>query len=121
MVPVCAPAGGVLGVLYVGDHEPGRITNDDVDLLALFASAAAVAVERTRRSTALLRQSEARELAAGSLQRELVLLQQLATLLLTGADVQQALALLSGELNIGLELRDPLGRVVACAGGTARP
>jgi len=121
VVPVCAPAGGVLGVLYVGDHEPGRITNDDVDLLALFASTAAVAVQRTRRSTALLRQSEARERAAGSLQRELVLLQQLATLLLTGADVQQALALLSGELNIGLELRDPLGRVVARAGGTGTP
>ena len=117
VVPVCAPT-GVLGVLYVGDHQPGCITNEDVDLLALFARAAAVAVERTRHRTALLRQADARELAAGNLQRELVLLQELASLLLTGADVQQPLALLSGELNIGLELRDPLGRVAACAGGT---
>ncbi len=117
VVPVCAPAGGVLGVLYVGDHRPGRITSDDVDLLALFARMAAVAVERTRHRAALLRQSEARVLAAGSPRRKLLLLQELAALLLTGADVQQALALLSGELNIGLELRDPLGRVVACAGG----
>ena len=42
VVPVPAPAGGLLGVLYVGDHHPGRITSDDVDLLALFARAAAV-------------------------------------------------------------------------------
>lgn len=121
VVPVPAPAGGLLGVLYVGDHHPGRITSDDVDLLALFARAAAVAVERTHHCAALLRLSEARERDAGNLRRKLLLLQQLAAFLLAGADVQQVLSLLSAELDTGLELCDPLGRVVARAGETAAP
>ena len=121
VVPLPAPAGGVLGVLYVGDHPPGRITTDDVNLLALFARAAAAAVERARHGTALRRQCEAHEQAAGNLQRQLLLLQQLTGILLTGADVQQAVSLLATELDTGLELCDPLGRVVARAGQTAAP
>jgi len=121
VVPLPAPAGGLLGVLYVGDYPPGRITSADVNLLALFARAAAVAVERARHGTTLRRQSEACEQAAGNLRRRLLLLQQLTGILLTGADVQQAVSLLATELDTGLELCDPLGRVVARAGQTEAP
>ena len=121
VVPLPAPAGGLLGVLYVGDHPPGRITTDDVNLLGVFARTAAVAVERARHGAALLRQCEAREQAAGDLQRKLLLLQQLTGILLAGSDVQQAVSLLASELDTGLELCDPLGRVVAYAGQTAAP
>lgn len=121
VVPVPDLTDGRPGVLYVGDHEPGRITGDDVDLLALFARAGAAAVVRTRCHVRLRDQSEAREQAAGDLRRGLLLVRQFSALLVAGADVRQALSLVAAELDTGLELRDPLGRVVACAGEASAP
>lgn len=121
VVPVPAQTGGLVGVLYVADHLPGRITADDMDLLAIFARAGAAAVGRAARRAAICRESEAHARSAADLRRCLLLVRRFSDLLLADADVRQALSLLAAELNAEVELRDPLGRVVASAGATTAP
>ncbi len=115
VVPVSA-AGALFGVLYVADPRPGRISADDIELLALYARIGAVALERAKQRASLLSHTEALERDAGGCRLVLGALQQSAELLLAGADTGQALAPLSAALELSLELSDPAGHVVGSAG-----